>query len=312
LPWRNHFPFFSKLFQIILKYSLNRAIKKSGFSDPIVWSFLHNTALLKNRLSENVFIYHCVDDWSRLMPLAGMGRAEQILKDEKTLAEKADLIFTTAAILKERLIQYNPKTYYIPNAVDTSLFAKAKLPETKIPLDIASIPGPIIGFVGSLEKWVNLEWLIEIFSSKTDWAFISIGVVGSGREVQTLANLPNVHLLGLKPKESLPGYLKKTDVAIIPFKISELGKSISPLKLFEYFAAGKPVVASDLPEISRYGELVKPAKSAGEFIRGIEEALKEKENQTYLKKLEKAAEENSWSKRIEAYARYIWDNNENY
>jgi len=215
------------------------------------------------------------------------------------------MCFTTAEVLYNRVKELNRYTFYIPNAVDLSLFSRALSPETKIPLDIATIKSPVIGFVGSLEKWVAIDWLQEIFSQRPDWQFVSIGVTGKSENIRRLGKLPNVKFLGLKPKEALPGYLRKIDVALIPFVISDLGKSISPLKLFEYFAAGKPVVASRLPEIEKSSKYLWLAGNTKEFINGIEEALIQKDNPDFIKSLTDQAAQNSWKERIKTYENSI-------
>lgn len=305
LPLRNHFAFFSRLHQKLLLNSIRKISNKLKLQNSIVWSFLHSSNHLVGKLNEKMFIYHCVDDWPRLLPLASMGWSQQIIKDELDLAQKSTLCFCTAAILKEKLDAVNNNVFYIPNAVETGLFSKARDKETRFPLDIALLNSPVIGFIGSLEKWVDADLLFDIFQEKKNWTFLSVGVAGKTEKTKKLNSLSNVHLLGLKPKEALPGYLKKIDVALIPFQIDELGKSISPLKLFEYFAAGKPVVAADLPEIARFSKYLWLAKSKNDYIVGIEEALKKKDDPDYIKELGALARKHSWPERIREYNQAI-------
>ena len=301
LPLRNHISLFSRLHQYILAWSMKKAARKLGFSRPVLWSFIHSSNHLIGRFDEQLFIYHCVDDWSQLLPLARMGRIKQINRDEQEVAKKADLCFCTAKFLRDKITQFNTNTYYTPNAANTDLFSRALEPGTKIPLDVAALNKPVIGFVGNFEKKVDSELLYRLFAEKKDWEFVALGLTGETKTIRRLGSLPNVHFLGMKPKEALPGYLKKIDVAIIPFYINELGKSISPLKLFEYFAAGKPVVASDLPEIAQFSEVLWLAKDKEQFIEGIEEALKKKDDVEYIERLEGLAKQNSWPERIKLY-----------
>ena len=91
LPLRNHFRFISKIHQYILLRSIKNVMHKIEINKPVVWSFLHSTNDLVGKLNEEIFIYHCVDDWPRLIPLAKMGRAKQINRDEEDLAEKVDI-----------------------------------------------------------------------------------------------------------------------------------------------------------------------------------------------------------------------------
>jgi glycosyltransferase involved in cell wall biosynthesis len=92
-------------------------------------------------------------------------------------------------------------------------------------------------------------------------------------DVSELKKLRNVHFLGQKKYGDLPGYCRAFDVAMIPFVINELTKSVNPIKLREYLAAGLPVVSVDLPEIRAYETTVRISRNHEEFIRNIELAL---------------------------------------
>ncbi|MFQ3409822.1 glycosyltransferase, partial [Escherichia coli] len=76
-------------------------------------------------------------------------------------------------------------------------------------------------------------------------------------DTTAVRNLPNVHFTGRRPYQSLPGYCKKFDIAVLPFVVNELTLAANPLKLREYLAAGLPVVATPLPEVQKLGDLIR-------------------------------------------------------
>ncbi|HPU35822.1 MAG TPA: glycosyltransferase, partial [Bacillota bacterium] len=105
-----------------------------------------------------------------------------------------------------------------------------------------------------------------------DWTLVLIGPVDT--ETSTLAGFPNIHLLGHRDYQLLPSYLKGFDAAVIPFRVNELTRGVNPVKLYEYLAAGKPVVSSDLPEVRAFGEMVALARTPEEFVQKLEEELR--------------------------------------
>jgi hypothetical protein len=88
-----------------------------------------------------------------------------------------------------------------------------------------------------------------------------------------IRKLPNVHLPGRRPYESLPGYCRKFDIAVLPFVVNELTLASNPLKLREYLAAGLPVVATPLPEVQKLGELIRMATTPEEFLQQCDALL---------------------------------------
>ncbi|SVC41463.1 uncharacterized protein METZ01_LOCUS294317, partial [marine metagenome] len=99
LPYRNHFQWIGWLNQKLLLAKIRRATKKLNFEHPLLWTFLHQTANMIGKLDESVAIYHCVDDWSVLLPMAGMGEPKRIRKDEKKLISCVDVVFRVSAKL---------------------------------------------------------------------------------------------------------------------------------------------------------------------------------------------------------------------
>ena len=107
-----------------------------------------------------------------------------------------------------------------------------------------------MGVVGMHDSRLDVEALEAIATADPSWQVVLIGPVKPGQvDEQRLRRLPNVHLLGEKPRPELPAYLKGMACALIPYKANELTRNIFPLKLFEYLAAGVPVVAGGLPEL---------------------------------------------------------------
>ena len=126
LPFRNHFRWIGWLNQKLLLNKIQSAIKKLNYKNPILWTFLHQTADLIGKLKESISIYHCVDDWPELLPMANMGKSDRIREDEKKLISSVDIIFRVSTKLLGYLTISNTKVFDIPNGVDVDLFNAKK------------------------------------------------------------------------------------------------------------------------------------------------------------------------------------------
>ncbi|MDO4612101.1 MAG: glycosyltransferase [Candidatus Saccharibacteria bacterium] len=187
------------------------------------------------------------------------------------------------------------------NAVDIDHFNFEKNKTNTPPNDLKEVvkkKKPIIGFYGALAPWIDFDLLNKVAINHKEWEFVYLGVDYNGAAVD-LVKGDNVHNLGAKNYESLPKYAKYFDCAIIPFKRGEIAKATSPVKLFEYMAAGLPTVCTrDLQECKGY-DLVYMSKDDKEFEKNLKIAINDIKNTENRKKLLAQAEDNTWAKRVE-------------
>jgi len=113
-----------------------------------------------------------------------------------------------------------------------------------------------------------------------------------------LRRYPNVHFLGEKPRPELPGYLKGLAVALVPYRANELTRNIFPLKLFEYLAAGLPVVVGGLPELRRFEGTIGVADEPQDYPGLVRRAIAEDGPDKRAERVALAAE-NTWDRRVE-------------
>ena len=139
---------------------------------------------------------------------------------------------------------------------------------------------------------------MELARQREDLSFVVMGPDYDGTMHPSFLDLPNLDWLGVKPYEALPGYLAYFDVAMIPFLLNEITHATSPLKLFEYMAGGKPVVVTPMHESTRYdGVLVADTPSA--FSERIDQALRLRDDATYLHQIDQMALNSTWQARAE-------------
>jgi glycosyltransferase involved in cell wall biosynthesis len=158
-----------------------------------------------------------------------------------------------------------PKTFCIPNAADVGAFREAAQGRLETPADIARIKGPKLGFIGHIQYWIDLKLIRFLAERRPDWSFVLVGPVSPLARLDVVKSLSNVHLLGRKPEELIPAYVQAFDCCLNPYVTGSLADHCSPLKLYEYLAAGKPIVSTEMPEARKFPEDVKIAVSYEEF-----------------------------------------------
>lgn len=300
LPWRNHFHWIGQLNQLILRWKIQRAMRKLSYYRPVIWTFLHQTAALVGKLPAEYWIYHCVDDWPELLPMANMGKPDQIKRDEWNLIQQVDGIFSVSASLLSHYPLPREKLHLIPNGVDISLFNPEKYNDQHKPQDLAGLPVPILGFSGSLGKWIDLDLIVETAKAFPDASVVLIGLNEKNPRIQELQRYKNIRFLGMKSRERVPAYINAFDACLMPFSKSVVGKGLMPLKMFEYLAMGKPVIATRAPALESLKDILYLADDTKTFVEQVNRALEESDI-TLVWKRRDQAETYSWPARIRKY-----------
>jgi glycosyltransferase involved in cell wall biosynthesis len=218
---------------------------------------------------------------------------------EDELLRKCNVTIVTQESLLDRRQKICPQAVCIPNGADTELFAKIAADDSPIPEIIARIPRPRLGFVGHIQYWVDLKLLGYVARNRPDWSIVLIGPIHPLADAGDIKGLPNVHLVGKQPQSEIPRLLKGIDVCVNPYKPDDVAKHASPLKLYEYLAAGKPVVSTDMPEARKFGACVRIAGNYPEFLEQCDLAIKNlPESQSVIESRLATVSDHSWENRF--------------
>ncbi len=234
----------------------------------------------------SIILYDCMDDWETFNNLGAFN-----ISEEAALSKECDVLVVTGAELLRKFTDHGLNPVLARNGADFPFFSQAK------PNDLlADVPRPVVGYFGAIADWIDLDLIYEIAKSRPQYSFILIGQV-FGRDVSRLEALPNVRLLGNKPYSEIPSYLYNFDVCIIPFLINQVTKATDPVKLYEYFSLGKPVVATEMAELKQCGDLVYLAANASDFAHQMDVAISEPDAALRERRIE-FAKANTWSSRV--------------
>ena len=260
--------------------------------DFILWYYTPMALEFSRHLQPALTVYDCMDELSLFKG------APAKLKDlEQELIHRADLIFTGGQTLYEGKKNGYDNVYLFPSSIDARHFEQARKEQVD-PADQQNIPHPRLGFFGVVDERMDLDLLQDLALARPDWHLVMLGPVVK-IDQENLPQAHNIHYLGMKTYDQLPQYLAGWDVTLLPFAMNDSTRFISPTKIPEYLAGGKPVVSAPIQDvINPYGKqnLVSIAKNADEFVKAIESILLRSKDETvrWLSRVDQQLSQNSW------------------
>jgi glycosyltransferase involved in cell wall biosynthesis len=204
------------------------------------------------------------------------------------------VVFATSRALETRMRRCNARTLLVPNAADYDHFAR-EVPRGEVPPELRALPRPVIGYVGEVADWLDTGLLRAVAARHPDWSIVLVGPVTA--EVRSDLFAANIHLFGRRPYSELPRYLAGFDCCLIPFRASPLTAAVDPIKLYEYLAAGKPVVSTPLPGAMTFaGEILVAA--GPRFLEAVEEAVAGTHDAAAAEARRRRARAHTWDHRM--------------
>ena len=192
---------------------------------------------------------------------------------EATLIAAVDQVFIHSPALLEKKGAINPRTTFAPQGVDYNAHA-TPVPQ---PADIAPIPRPRIGYSGVIKNQLDWPLLVHLASRHPEWSFVFVGAHARHPEmmasVRDLSARSNVYFLGAKSTDELAAYPQHFDVCIMPYQLDDYTKYINPLKLHEYLASGRPIVATPIRSLEEFPHVLSLARTYDDWSSEIANAL---------------------------------------
>ena len=251
---------------------------------------------IPSRFPASAFIYQSRDNIRALEPyLRKHGASSEISAVRNALLS----IVTSRQLQADLTALSGVSVDYLPNAADFDTFRKAYEENVAIPAELIGISHPIIGYTGNICHRSDYALLAAICSGHPDKNIVMVGPRNHWSSTSIdLDAIPNLHFIGPKPLERLPEFLAHFDVLILPFLCNEVTKSIYPLKINEYLASGKPVIATPFSDdILSFNGLIRLERGHDAFVSAISEELASDTPAKRLKRFQEASK-NTWDNRV--------------
>ncbi|MCF8302745.1 MAG: glycosyltransferase [Bacteroidales bacterium] len=293
INWINNpkiFNYFNKVNDKRFARHINRAIERMNLQDYILLN--DNSMLigfhLKEFLKPSLYIYLLRDAVTQVYYHRKHG-----VRMEPELLKKVDLVVTNSHYFEEYAQKYNPNAHMIGQGCDVGMYSDPK-DKLEIPQDLKDIKRPLIGYTGSLTtRRLDIDLIAGFAKARPDWSIVLVGPEDEDFKNSELHQIDNVIFLGRKDPDDLPSYVKGFDVAINPQAVNEITDINYPLKIDEYLAMGKPVVATKTTFMHYFEDHTYLAKNANEYVEMIDRALKEN-NQEKIQSRMAFAGEHTW------------------
>lgn len=272
------------------QFPLLKTLALMEFPHPI---FLPIVKELKDAFKEKAIIaYDYIDNWR-----SSLGWEWYTEENESAIVSVSDVLVASAKTLQVDLQdRFDRPVELIPNAVNDILFDSSR--DWQRPVDIPSGNSKIVMYIGALwGEWFDWDLLAKAADALKDFNFVMIGGVADERKESFSNNHSNVYFLGLKEQKDLPAYLNAADVCIIPFTVDHITKFVNPLKVYEYLAMGRPVVASSMPELMNIPGVV-ISENDRDFVTNIVSMADIK----FGPEINAFVKENNWESRIKAFS----------
>jgi glycosyltransferase involved in cell wall biosynthesis len=249
--------------RILLVVQLRLAMLLLHISRPILWIAIPTAAEMAGRLGEKLLLYQVSDKYDANEDSALSGHI--IRKYDRQLKDAADVVLYSGRKLFHEATENN--RFFLEQAVDFEHFSNLKVEPAP---ELDGMPHPILGYFGAMDYVMDTELIGEVARLRPGWHWVLLGLKSNLVRISA----PNVHFLGSKPYDSLPRYIRRFDVCVLPWREGNTFTSYgSAIKVREYLATGKPVVMAPLYEYLEMPGL-RFYRGTEEFIAQVEAALK--------------------------------------
>ena len=284
----------------LLGAQIGKLARSRGLSKPILWIAIPTAAEMIGTLDEAVVVYQVSDKYDA-NTMDHATDPSLIRRLHEHAIDAADLVFYSGRKLFNEATRGCDRSYLLEQGVDYEHWCRVGEGTIEVASEVAAIPPPRLGYFGAIEPWlVDQELIKRAARERPEWQWIFIGNKSRGLEIE---ELPNTHFLPPVAYAELPRYAAGFDVCVLPWETEQSFTSYgSAIKVREYLATGKPVVIAPLPEYEPMGDVLRIARSREEFLRLVEEALRETDP-VMKEKRQAAVASGTWE------ARAIWVGN---
>lgn len=290
---------------LVMGRHIRRAVRVLGLEAPTVLNAFNPGfgALLAGKLGESRLLYYCYDEIG-----AAAWAKRHGPRLEQAFIKKCDGVVVSSEGLQRKQAARHPAVFVVKNGVDAAHFGAA-IPSARLPV----IPNrrqdeKVVGYLGSIDDRLDFGLLEHLFQKMPEARFVFVGRVQNEAIRARLAAYSNVYLAGAHPPDALPAWVALMDVGLIPFVKNEFTAGIYPLKINEYLAAGKPVVATHFAPLDDFSAIAAIADTPVAFEQAVIAALAEVDAPTAARAAQHRrafAGNNTWAARAQDLVRIL-------
>ena len=297
---------FDHVTQRIRYHVLQQALHVLDMTDPIVWLARPTMYDLIDEIpSACLKVYHIVDEYTTYSRQSTIQR-QRLMEAEKKMMARVDAVIVVSEELHRTKRTMHPHVHLVANGVNYQLYDMA-LHDPKLPDPIVAIKEPRLGYIGLIGDRLDLKMLLNIAQARPQWSLVFLGEVRVEQQAaywQNLLELPNVHHLNPVEAKEVPHYVKGFQVGLMPYRQNRHARNISPLKMYDYLAAGLPIASLDIPAVEKFNRYIYIAKTPDNYLSAIEQALSES-SPDRRQQLRSVAARHSWEARAEEISTLI-------
>ena len=244
------------------------------------------------------WVYYCVDDWSCWPEMD----AKPLRDMETELIDKCDGIICVSRALQSRIAQQTGRTsMLLQHGFDEQFLHR---PRSKRLLK--QYPGRKILYWGLIDQRLDAQIVTACANAFPKDSFIFVGPLANPSADLFLPK--NVYSHGVVEYSQLPALAMEANVLIMPYADTDVTQQIQPLKMLEYLAVDKPVVARHLPSTSEWSDCLDVANSPEEFVKALKLRLA-KGMTSAQRRARRRVEEHSWENKSEQFEKmFLGDN----
>lgn len=290
-----------KINEWIARFQIQRLARRLGIADAILWLNPHSSVHMTRTMGEHCVIYDITDDWT-LQPSLSSSERRIAEEQDRALCERADLVVVCSEALLKSRRHLSQSIALIPNGVDVKHYESVQTrPESR------SWTAPVFGYTGTLHsERTDARLIIDLARAFPNGSVLLIGPDHwTGTDRKLIAAERNIHMHGAVPYSKIPELMAQFDVCIVPHVETKFTDSLNPIKLWEYLASGKPIVATNIAGFRDYAHFCRIASGSDAFVAACSAALTDRDNLSSKRISE--ARHHTWDARVDALLTILED-----
>ncbi len=277
---------------------IRAAAQRIGMIDPLLYINPYYAAHMIGRMGESALVYDVGEDWSQIESREWLRK--QMTDEDELLTRSADAVIVVSSNLERLKRGAARELHHIPNGVYVDRYAdvaKRTLPPHPL---TQGWRYPVLGHTGTLQsRRTDVGLIIELARAFPHGTVALVGPNSLEAECsRRLRAEPNIRMTGEVDFTEIPRVMSAFDVCIVPQQINAFTESQNPLKMFEYLAAGLPIVSTRINGFRDHPELVHLADGPESFIAAVRAAMSEPAE--LMGARQQAAAPHTWESRLEA------------